>query len=280
MPELPEIYTIVKDLKKYIPGAYIENVWIEPQYKKIEKHEIFKNKLEGKTIIGAERIAKNIILNLNDNNSLLFHLAMTGKLLLRSKEYKMDPYTKVKLDLQLNNKEVQLRFADMRMFGNVKILEEEQKKQLKNKYGPEPIDQNITPQIFHEAIKSKKTNIKNALLDQKVISGLGNVYATDALFISKIHPQTHTTEITLANAENLLEACKEILQEGIKNRGISMSDYVDLLGKKGNQQNHFKVYQKEVCIECGNKVEFIKLSGRGTYFCTSCQNKGSQINIL
>jgi formamidopyrimidine-DNA glycosylase len=159
------------------------------------------------------------------------------------------------------------------MFGKVELIQKSKVISLRKKYGPEALDKKLTPEKFLECLGSKRTNIKNALLDQKVVSGLGNIYATDALFLAGIHPETKTSEINLESAEKLLEAARSVLEEGIKNRGSTLPDkmYVDIYGKPGNQQKYFKIYMQKVCPRCKERVKFKKISGRGTYFCNHCQ---------
>lgn len=280
MPELPEVHTIVEDLKKYSIGATIIEARVQKDYKKIDNKDKFVSEVENNNIINAHRIAKNITLELNNNKTILIHLAMTGKLLLRSPNFEQDPWERVKFTLEKNGQTFELRYCDMRMFGKVEILKTDDVKKLQNKYGPEPLDETLTVDVFYIQIKTKKTTIKNALLDQKVISGMGNVYINDALWIAQIHPETQTREIDHNSAEKLLEASREILSEGIQNRGISMSDYVDLLGKKGTQQDNFRVYNQETCQRCNSDIEFIKMNNRGTYFCPTCQIKNKTKRLI
>ncbi len=273
MPELPEVHTIVTDLNKNISGFKITGVTISGSYKTLPDNAIFKKALEGNTIVELRRIAKNILIKLSSGNYILIHLAMTGRVLLRNTSDKADGWTHVTLKILKNGDEKEIRFADVRMFGKAAVISEKAVQKLLSKYGPEPIDPSLTAKRFFEIIKSKKTNIKNVLLDQNLVSGLGNIYATDALFLSGINPQTHTSKITPDMAKKLLRSAKLILEEGIKNRGATLPDraYVDIFGKEGSQQKFFKIYMKERCPKCNTKVSFIKLNGRGTYFCENCQ---------
>jgi len=273
MPELPEVHTIVSDLHKHISGYKITGIQIEKTYKTISGNETFKKAVLGQNVTKVERIAKNIIIHLSSGNYILIHLAMTGRVLLRNKQDKSDGWAKVILDLEKNGGQKQLRFTDTRMFGKIGAIGSKAIKGLVDKYGPEPISPNLTAEKFLTIIRSKKTNIKNALLDQSIVSGLGNIYATEALFLAGINPHSNTTKITLENARKLLETSKKILLEGISNRGSTLPDksYVDIFGKEGKQQNFFRIYMKEKCPNCGTKVTFTKLNGRGTYYCENCQ---------
>ncbi|MDC0448998.1 bifunctional DNA-formamidopyrimidine glycosylase/DNA-(apurinic or apyrimidinic site) lyase [bacterium] len=275
MPELPEVHTISADLNKNVRGFVITHIKIAPGYNVKPNNETFVQNVVGKKIDSVTRIAKNIIIKLEDEAHIVGHLAMTGRLLLRPPEYKQDKWVRVLFRLKKSDKIWHFKFTDMRMFGKLELRNEAGIKNLEEKYGPEPVDKALTPEKFLEQIQSKRTNIKNALLDQKIIAGLGNIYATDALFMAKIHPETKTSDITLKMAGKLLEAARTILLEGIKNRGSTLPDkmYVDIFGKPGTQQNHFRIYMQGKCPKCGTKVAFKKINGRGTYFCPECQCK-------
>ena len=273
MPELPEVQTITSDLIKHITGTKIQNIHFFDNYKAFPNNETFKINLENKTIKKVYRVAKNIIFETNDEMFFTIHLAMTGRLLIRKKDFQPDRWQKIIFELEKDSRIGHLRFCDMRMFGKVKFLNQQEILELKNKYGPEIISENLTPEIFLEQLNSKRTNVKNALLDQKIISGLGNIYVTDALFISKIHPLTNTRDLTIKHAEKLLKAAQEIINQAIENRGSSLEDkmYVDALGRLGSHQNFFRIYSKKECASCGNKVSFEKINGRGTFYCGNCQ---------
>lgn len=273
MPEFPEVHTISHDLKKNVVEFTIKNIQISKYYKLPSDIQADLKKLVGKKIQDVDNIAKNIVLKLDENSYLVFHLAMTGRILLRELSDKTDNWVKIVLEIQKGTKTKHLKFCDMRQFGKVAVLSKNNLDILVSKYGLMPLNENVSPENFLNAIKSKKTNIKNVLLNQKIISGLGNIYATDALFLANINPKTSTQDITPESAEKLLKSIREILNEGIKNRGSTLPDkvYVDIFGNPGSQQEHFKIYLKNVCDVCNSKVEFIKINGRGTYFCPTCQ---------
>lgn len=273
MPELPEVYTISQDLKKNILGYKVTGIQINRDYKIPNDVKIKLKNLIGKEIQDSDRIAKNIVLKISDNEFLVFHLAMTGRILLREYKDEKDNWVKVVFEITKNDKTYFLKFCDMRQFGKIRVVDKTSLDQYSNKYGLDVISQKISAQNFLKSLSSKKTSLKNALMDQKIISGMGNIYATDALFLSNLNPKTSTQNISLEDAEKLLKFSKEILNEGIKNRGSTLPDkmYVDIFGKSGSQQDHFKIYGKKVCQTCGSKVEFEKINGRGTYFCPTCQ---------
>ncbi|EKD99714.1 MAG: Formamidopyrimidine-DNA glycosylase (Fapy-DNA glycosylase) [uncultured bacterium] len=284
MPELPEVFTITTDLNKHISGYTIESAKIVGGYKVIPGPKAFTQGLSGQLITGVERIAKNIIINLASGNSLLVHLAMTGQVLLKESTAKEPRWTRVILKLTKGTDTKTLFLTDMRMFGKIALINPTTLTKLRAKYGPDPI-QSIEPnpvEEFYLKVMQKKTSIKNALLDQTIISGVGNIYATDALFLAGIHPLTPTTKLTQNTLSKLFDKIKLILQEGIKHRGSTLSDkmYVDIFGKEGSHQNFFRIYGKTNCPNCNAKVQFSKINGRGTYFCLNCQPIGDQLGLF
>lgn len=285
MPELPEVHTITTDLKKHLEGAVIKNIRIAGLYKVFPNNKIYLKYAVGQKISEIRRIAKNIIFELESQNYILFHLAMTGQLLIKdpkAKNLKPTNWERIHFILDKNGAEIHLKFCDVRMFGKSILLNKEHLKKVAQKYGPEPLDSNFKPEAFLKRLKSKRTNIKNALLDQSVVSGLGNIYATDALFLAEIHPLTQTKDLTLVQTSKLLETAKQVLNEGILHRGSTLGDkmYVDAFGKSGTHQNYFKIYGKEKCDRCKAKVEFIKINGRGTFFCPNCQISNGQYKLI
>lgn len=273
MPELPEVHTISQDLKNNIVGFEIKNIQTANNYRIPDDQKKRLLKLKGKKIKDSQRIAKNIVLKISENEYLVFHLAMTGRILLRSDKDESDKWVKIVFEITKNNKTMYLKFCDMRQFGKVRVLSKDELELLQNKYGIDVLNQDISAEEFLKLLKSKKSTIKNVLLDQKIISGLGNIYATETLFLSKINPKTSTQDLTLKQSEEILKNSREILKEGIKNRGSTLSDkmYVDIFGKTGSQQNHFKIYGKNICPVCNSKTMFEKINGRGTYYCPTCQ---------
>jgi formamidopyrimidine-DNA glycosylase len=272
MPEFPEVYTIVTDLKKHLEGLTISEVKLFDNYK--VKYDEGLNDLEyvvhNKKINSINQYGKYIFMEL-DNVTVVIHLGMTGKLIIRSPVFNHDKHIRVIFVLTKKDVTLELRFIDVRMFGKVLILTKSSAQKLINKLGPNPLSETLSTENFHAIIKSKKTSIKNVLMDQEKISGMGNVYVTDALWIAKLHPLRPTSSLTKEETGKLLIACREILSEGIKNRGLTISDYVDAFGKPGFQQNFFRIYRHENCTLCGTKTSVTTINARATYFCSTCQ---------
>lgn len=282
MAELPEVHTISNDLNNLVKDYTIDDVKVLSNYRILPDKDTFIKQVKGKPITQVTRVAKNIIIELGDNLNIGLHLAMTGQILVRNDNVKQPNWTHIILLLRSNTDTQTIYYTDMRMFGKITLMDNEQLQVLKDKYGPEPIDPNADPADFYERIRSKRTSIKNAILDQAVISGLGNIYATDALFLARIHPETPTQKMSSDMANRLFESAKNILLEGIEHRGSTLADkmYVDIYGKEGTQQNYFRVYGKQDCPNCATKLEFKKVGGRGTYFCSKCQNLSGQEQLF
>ena len=273
MPELPEIHTITTDLNSMISGYSIKKVTVATNYRVLPNNTEFNKRLTGKTIKQVRRIAKNIIIEMEPKDFLVIHLGLTGRVLVRKPEEINDKWVWVVLRLGNKVDTKDLKYCDMRMFGKIGVLSEEEVEKLSQSYGPEPLNEIKDPKEFLNIIRSKKTIIKNILMDQSIVSGMGNIYVMDALFMAGIHPETPTRNITLEMAHKLLTSSKEILGEGIAHRGATLPDktYVDPYGREGTQQQYFKIYMKKNCPVCGGKVTFKKIGGRGTYFCPVCQ---------
>ncbi len=174
-----------------------------------------------------------------------------------------------------------LFFNDLRQFGSLKIVNQEELKKIKSKYGIEPGRPNFTLTNFKKALQNRKTTIKALLLNQSIISGLGNIYVDESLFASKIHPKRIVNTLTINEQKRLFNAIKRIIKLAIKNNGTTFSDFVDSKGERGNFKQKLKVYGRkgQPCLRCCRKqktncpyfIQKIKVAGRGTYFCPRCQ---------
>ena len=262
MPELPEVITIRNDLKKEILGKKIAEVWAQDKAKEKE----FSPVVIGAKIVGVDNHAKLLTLKLSSQQHIVIHLNMTGVLLFNS----TDPYVRVSLKFDDSST---LNFSDTRMFGFFKLWSEQELKAYVSRYGKSALDESLDDIKFADTMKKTNTSIKNALLDQKLISGIGNIYANDALYLSGINPKRKTREIKSEEYAKLFKNLREVLLEGIKNRGSSIDRYKDIYGRQGIQQNFFRVYGKagKKCDKCGTKIVFEKVQGRGTFYCPTCQ---------
>ncbi len=220
--------------------------------------------VRGAKISRAERRAKYIKIYLDNGKMLLMHLRMTGRILIG----KDIPQRYLRFVLELDSGE-KLVFADVRKFGTVKLSDKDKAKGLREllKLGPEPF--NLKTQEFVKLIGSKKRKIKQVLMDQTVIAGIGNIYADEALWMAKIHPLTLAADIGNRKLAELFAAIKTVFKRAIKLRGTSSDDYVDTSGEKGGYFEKRYVYQREgePCPRCGTPIKRIKIGGRSAHFC-------------
>jgi len=293
MPELPEVETIVRDLRKKIIGRKIISVWFDaPKLIKKPKIAIFEKEIKGLKIEDVRRRAKNILIYLNPEKILLVHQKMTGHLLYgkwaikkignhKSKtqsliagamQEKVNDY--IHLIFYLDNG-WQLALSDLRKFAKVVLGSKEEIENLDElkSLGPEPLEKGFDFQTFKEAIQKKNGKIKQVLMDQNVIAGIGNIYSDEILWMAGIHPFKPTNRLRPQELKKIFQAMKKILKEALNLRGISISDFRDPEGRKGYYAEHRRVYQREgqKCPRCGGIIKRIKLAGRSAHFCPKCQ---------
>lgn len=289
MPELPEVETIVNGLKQEVLNRTFVDIWTDtPSLIKRPKFEEFKKILIGRKIKDVKRRAKNILICLDEDYVLLVHQKMTGHLMVgewiqeKSKWLSKqkgpltdDPMnTFLHLVLFLDSKQ-QLALSDVRKFAKVELWKKEELLSSKefSSIGPEPLDANFTFEKFENLFSNKKGNIKQVLMDQSFIAGIGNIYASEILFEAKIHPQSRVENLDKKDLKIIYKAIQKILKKGIETRGASLSDFRDVHGEKGGFQKIAKVYAKEgqKCPSCGGTIKRIIIGQRGTFFCPKCQ---------
>lgn len=275
MPELPEVETIRSQLEMHTLGKQIQGI-------AIYKEKIYRGGkdviVEG-NIVAIRRFGKLLVIDLqkkdsglrqNDNVSLAIHLKMTGRLSLLSIGEKFLSHTHVVLHLG----DKLLAFSDARQFGYVQVLRTNEVEKLCfiQKLGKEPL-KDLTFSDFEALLKKSSRPIKNLLLDQQKIAGIGNIYACEALWIAGIRPQTISNRLQKKEVKKLFESIENVLREGIARGGASDNTYRNLMGGKGNYQDFFKVYGRtgKPCKRCGTKIERMTLAGRGTFYCSHCQ---------
>lgn len=309
MPELPEVETIKRGLAKVIVGKKIADIEIETAKSFLGN----KNDVIDTEITGIERRAKLIQIKLSNNLNLLFHLKLTGQLIYRqSTDSLQQTANRKKYISKISNKQLavsrqpsanfagghpshdwhadlpnsntriiftfndnsKLFFNDLRKFGWCKVLTSQSIKALKKEFGIEPFSKDFTiPNLQVYAAKFGNRKIKQFLIDQKIIAGIGNIYADESLFEAKISPFRKINTIKLSEWTKLQKSILRILKMAIKYGGTTDSDYVNAEGKKGGMQNHLKVYHRagQKCFGCNGQVKRITLGGRGTHYCPACQ---------
>lgn len=264
MPELPEVETIRLELEKFLPGRKI--VGVEVKNKKSFPDD--QKKILGAGIREVRRYGKVLILDLDNGCSLLIHLKLTGQLLINGVA---GPHTRVVINLAPRAK---LLFNDLRKFGWIKIMKSDQvlSEKLIGKLGPEPF-RDLTPDLFRQILSKTSRSVKIVLMDQEKISGVGNIYANDALWLAGIDPRTPAGQLDSKTVGRLYQAVLTVLKRGLKYGGASDQHYIKPDGTKGEYQNHFLIYGKEgkACSKCGAKIQKFFLGGRGTYLCPACQ---------
>lgn len=280
MPELPEVETIRLGLQQYLVGHTIRQVDVRlPKMVTGDTKHVANAK-----VIGVRRFGKGLVIDLNNNFSLAIHVKMTGQLIYQGTEIpketkvseekvgKQLPNQFTHVVFQLDNGAV-LYYNDIRQFGWVKIGKTEDIPSLPffKDLGPEPF-RDLNEELFITIVEhGKKTAIKVLLMDQKKISGIGNIYANDALFDAGIDPRKPAASLSKTEQKNLFTSIEKVLKKGLEVGGSSEWQYVNALGQEGGYQKIFLVYNKKICQKCGGEITKIKLGGRGTSFCPKCQ---------
>lgn len=265
MPELPEVETIKRELEKAVLGKKIIEVKVNnSKVIKEPKKEAFLKGLKNATIKNALRKGKLLILELASGKSLTIHLKMTGQLI-----YPGDAQqSRVSFRLSDNK---WLDFNDRRLLGELRLVNDWTSLKFVKELGPEPFDLNVDK--FKQLLVNKNTKIKPLLMDQTFIAGVGNLYAAEALFRAKIHPERPASSLSEKEKESLFKETTAVLNEAIKYKGSSVDQYIQLSGKPGDYIKYHKVYGREgqACFVCKTPIKRITLGSRGTYFCPKCQ---------
>lgn len=273
MPELPEVETVRRTLEKHLVGLSFTGVDVHmPKVIRTPGLEEFNNLLVGPKITKLDRRGKYLLIHFASNYTLVTHLRMTGRLVYSPPEEPLAKHTHVVFYLSNGN---QLRFADMRQFGRMSLVptgELDSLSGLKD-LGVEPLSDKFTREFMKKELRRRRTRLKSLLLDQTFIAGLGNIYADEALHRARLHPERLANDLNPREITRLYQAVREVIQEGIENRGTTFRDYVDGEGQAGNFQEMLKVYSREgqPCHCCGTSVNRIRVGGRSSYFCPQCQ---------
>lgn len=273
MPELPEVETVVRGLQAVLPGRRIVEVRLG-KTDFIENPAAIEEHLPGKQIRAVRRHGKFLVVELESPGAespglgLLIHLGMTGQLVTAPADARVPPHTHVFFALD-DGKE--LRYTDIRRFGKMELLLDGAREKALGSIGRDPLE--MTEEQFAAAIGSRRARVKALLLDQRVTSGVGNIYADESLWRARIHPKRIGATLKRDEIRRLYRAVRDVLNEAIRLRGSSVSDYVDSRGQRGEFQARHRVYQRhgETCFRCGAKIRRAIVAGRGTHFCPSCQ---------
>jgi formamidopyrimidine-DNA glycosylase len=269
MPELPEVETIARGLREPLIGRQFtgvrigwENLVARPSV------EEFKRRIVGQKVLAVKRRGKYLICALSGGDSLIFHLRMTGRLLIKNSSDELDKHDHLIFELDDGR---ELRFNEVRKLGRVYLVDDED--EVVGKLGPEPLDDDFALADFAALLSARRGMIKPLLLNQRFVAGIGNIYADEALFAARIHPERRADTLTTEEIEHLYRAIRQVLVQGIRNRGTTFNDYLDAEGREGSNQEYLRVFRRtgQPCPRCGTPIERTVVGGRGTYFCPRCQ---------
>lgn len=288
MPELPEVETVRLQLLRHILGQTIGRVEVY-HAKAVAHDDTIEDRLVGQTVSAIERIGKLLIIHFKDQSDLflLVHLKMTGQLIYQhdgagvvdggghsftSADIRELPgrHTRSAFFFQDGGA---LFFNDMRLFGYTKLADAAEVAVARSGFGPEPIDPDFDCEWFSEKLRKRKTSVKAALLDQKFVAGLGNIYVDEALWRAQIRPTRRADRVRKSEAAALCAAAGDVMRESIAVGGTTFRNFVDTGGAHGNFTDYLQVFGKHgtPCPRCGTLIKKIRCAGRGTHFCPGCQ---------
>ena len=274
MPELPEVEHVVRALRRSVVGRTIVAVEVNlPRLIAGISPASFKRKLHGVRIEAVNRRGKYILIELSSLDVLLVHLRMTGKFLIVSEEQPLPPYPHIIFYLDNDRR---LVFCDMRQFGRMRLVAEKKLAKVPQieLLAPEPLTDNFSFESFRETLAKSNRSLKQLLLDQTKVLGLGNIYASEALFLARISPLKSARTLSKSRALRLHQAIRDILQEAIDAGSTLRIDLSDGGGGYfGTTERFWRVYEREgePCVNCGTKIKRVVQGGRSTYYCPKCQ---------
>jgi formamidopyrimidine-DNA glycosylase len=273
MPELPEVETIRLALEPHLVGRRFERVDInDPRLVRPFEPMAVAAELEGERVAALDRRGKYLIVRFESGRVLLIHLRMTGSLRhAAAGSLADDPHRRAVVKLDDGS---DVAYRDVRRFGTWHLLEpEEVDPYLRRRLGREPLERTFTTRRLAERLEGRKAPIKAALLDQRTVAGLGNIYVDEALWRAKLHPLRQARSLDEEEIARLTKGIRESLRAGIRRQGASLRDYSTPDGRRGRMQEEFRVYGREgePCPRCGTPIDKIRAGGRGTWYCPSCQ---------
>lgn len=266
MPELPEVETVVKGISAKLLGQKIKSVTFSNKKLRRERTKEFAQHSVGATVSTVWRRAKYIVIDLNNGYSILIHLGMSGKLLLKNQ-----PCNEKHTHMNMQLPHCYLIFNDPRRFGLIDIYKTN--KLPFDDLGVEPFSKSFTANYLERIFIKRKLPIKLAIMDQKIVVGVGNIYASEALFDCKLHPQKPANQVIKDELAKLVHSIQKILKQAIKSGGSTLKDYSQSDGTSGYFQHEFQVYGQagKPCPKCHRPILNIRLGGRSTFYCASCQ---------
>lgn len=272
MPELPEAETIVRDLRKRVIGRRITGVTVtRPDVVMGITPESFRRKLKNRTIQSIDRRAKNIVIHFDADTVLMINLGMTGRVV-SSDAARAGELRHVAVRFALDDKR-NLLYDDARRFGRLQLFNASQWSERDAEFGVEPLSEDFTLDHFLSGLKSSRVPVRNWLLDQQRIAGVGNIYANEALYRAGVRPTRRSNLITRAEATKLRKAIRAVLADAIEKRGTTLSDYRDADGVEGGFEPLLQVYGRagQPCPRCDSRIRRVVISNRSAFYCPSCQ---------
>ena len=278
MPELPEVETVTTGLNFAIKNLIVKKVYVQRYDLRITVSKNIKSVINNVKVIGVQRRAKYGIIQFDNNYSIIFHLGMSGSIVIERNKFK--PFQKhdhIALEFKKNNNiKIRFIFKDPRRFGffNIYNNEDHNFKNIFKNLGPEPLIKGFPIKLFYENIRKRQSSIKALLLNQTIISGIGNIYVCESLFLAQISPFALGRDLSLKNIETLYSKIEKVLKKAIREGGTTLQDYKNISGEIGYFQNYLSVYDKENNKCINNCSAFIKReiqNGRSTYYCPTCQ---------
>ncbi len=270
MPELPEVETVVRDLRPLLVGRSFAAVRAGQRKLRRPWKRSWAAQLVGATVQAVHRRGKWIVLDLDAGPRLVVHLGMTGQLTMARDGASVKDHTHLVFDLTGGG---QLRFRDTRRFGSVELFADAAAVQvfLAERLGPEPTE--LDPTAFRAVLRRTGRTLKAALLDQTVVAGVGNIYADEALHRAGLHPERRGRTLTDTEADRLRESIAAVIAAAIEHRGSTIRDYVGGSGLRGGYQDEFRVYGRtgEPCPGCAARIEVVRVAGRSSHYCPGCQ---------
>jgi len=279
--ELPEVEVVRRDLEKDVVGRKVTEAEVRPSKNAMRvirrhgKRREFTDRLVGRKFTKAERRGKYVLLHLDNGDVLVVHFGMSGQFVRGNKRVPLPPHTHVILTFQQGG---DLRFIDPRTFGEMFVTAADELGKVKElqHIAIDPLDHVFTWNAFGGALAERAAKMKQLLMDQKFISGLGNIYSDEVLFAAGLRYDRLSDSLSSQEVRRLYRAMQEVLQDAIRFRGTTLDDeaYLDLFGKPGEFQNELKVYGRTglPCRRCRTPIQAVKISGRNAYFCPQCQS--------
>lgn len=273
MPELPEVETVRRQLDTVLAGSMVRDIRILQTGREFPAGNLFRQSLVGKKILHISRRAKLLLWDFEDGTAMAAHLKMTGRFVFVPSDVVPGKHDRILFHVATSQgRDVFVLWSDVRKFGFVKFLSQEERKTVVAEYGPEPLEATLE-ELAGRLLSPKTRKIKAALLNQEVIAGIGNIYADEALHRAGIRPTRLLGKMQEAERLALAKRVKEVLSESLAQQGTSANDYVDTQGEQGGFLDFLRVYGREgePCRECSRPISRIVLNQRGTHFCSFCQ---------